>query len=187
MYVIAWDIGSREDHSVGVVLDVSEEVFDVACYVRLKGDYPRIQRAIENLHTAFARSSFTVIEDNAIGAAVADNLAIPVHQLRRFTTSAASKERIIEALRRRLQLQLMKFQPSLQQLASELRDYRLPDTNCVQDSVIALAIALEYAPEAQAFKGSTGQFDGRLFRALNRPASSRRPISTGTITWTPAN
>ena len=76
--------------------------------------------------------------------------------------------------------------PSLQQLASELRDYRLPDTNCVQDSVIALAIALEYAPEAQAFK-STGGINKRLFRVLNPPAASRQPFSTGTITWTPAN
>jgi hypothetical protein len=185
-YAIAWDIGSRHDHSVGIVLDVSEEIFDVACYVRLRGDYPQIQKAIEDLHTAFARSSFTVIENNSIGAAVADNLSIPVHQLRRFTTSTVSKERIIEALRLRLQLQLIKFQPSLKQLACELRDYQLPDTNCVQDSVMALAIALEHAPEAQAFE-STGRIDGRLFRALNPPASSRQPFSTGTITWTPAN
>ena len=175
------------DHSVGIVLDVSEEVFDVACYVRLTGDYPQIQKAIEDLHTAFARSSFTVIEVNAIGAAVADNLAIPVHQLRRFTTSRASKERIIEALRRHLQLQLLTFSPTLTQLASELRDYQLPDTNCVQDSVMALAIALEYAPEAQAFKSSSGGINKRLFRALNPPAASGQPFSTGTITWTPAN
>ena len=186
-YVVAWDIGSRHDHSVGIVLDVTEEVFDVACYVRLRGDYPQIQRAIEDLHAAFARASFTVIESNSMGAAVADNVHIPVHQLRRFMTSMASKEKIIEALRLRLELQEIKFQPSLKQLASELRDYQLPDTNVVQDSVMALAIALEHARDAQAFKGSTGQFDGRLFQALNRPASSRRPISTGTITWTPAN
>jgi hypothetical protein len=185
-YVIGWDIGSRHDHSVGIVLDVSEEVFDVACYLRLKGDYPQIQKAIQDLHLAFARSSFTVIENNSIGAAVADNLDIPVHQLRRFTTSTASKERIIEALRLRLQLQLLKFQPSLKQLASELCDYQLPDTNCVQDSVIALAIALAHAPEAQAFE-SAGRIDRRLFRALNPHASSRQPISTGIITWTPAN
>jgi hypothetical protein len=179
-YVIAWDIGSRHDHSVGIVLDVSEEVFDVACYLRLKGDYPQIQSAIEDLHTAFARSSFTVIEDNSIGAAVADNLDIPVHQLRRFTTSTASKERIIEALRLRLQLQLIKFQPSLKQLASELCDYQLPDTNCVQDSVIALAIALEHAPEAQAFK-STGTINRRLLRrsTLTPPPGSRsRPATS---------
>lgn len=185
-YVIGWDIGSRHDHSVGIVLDVTEGVFDVACYVRLKGDYPQIQNAIQDLHTAFARSSFTVIENNSIGAAVADNLNIPEHQLRRFTTSQASKERIIEALRRQLQLQRIKFQPSLKQLASDLRDYQLPDTNVVQDSVMALAIALEHAPEAQGFE-STGRIDRSLLRALNPPASSRQPISTGIITWTPAN
>jgi hypothetical protein len=185
-YVIAWDIGSREDYSVGIVLDVSEDVFDVVCYHRLRGDYPQIQRAIEDLHAAFARSSFTVIENNSIGAAVADNVDIPAHQLRRFTTSAASKERIIAALRLRLELQEIQFQPSLTQLVSELRDYQLPDTNVVQDSVMALAIGLEHAREAQAFTGA-GQINRRLFRELNRPASSRQPFSTGAITWTPAN
>jgi hypothetical protein len=167
-YVIAWDIGSRQDHSVGIVLDVTEEVFDVACYLRLQGDYPQIQSAIQGLHTTFARSSFTVIETNSMGAAVADNLNIPEHQLRRFTTSPASKERIIEAVRLKLQLQLLRFQPSLTQLASELRHYQLPDTNCVQDSVMALAIALDHAAEAQAFE-ARGRIDKRLFHELNEP------------------
>jgi hypothetical protein len=185
-YVIGWDIGSRQDYSVGIVLDVTESVSDVACYVRLKGDYPQIQRAIQDLHKAFARSSFTVIEDNSTGAAVADNVDIPEHQLRRFTTSKASKERIIEALRLKLQLQLIKMQPSLEQLESELRGYQLPDTNCTQDSVMALAITLDYAAEAQSFQ-ARGRIDGNLFRALNPPASSRQPITTGIITWTPAN
>ena len=52
---------------------------------------------------------------------------------------------------------------------------------------MALAIALEYAPEAQAFKSSSGGINKRLFRALNAPAASGQPFSTGTITWTPAN
>jgi len=52
---------------------------------------------------------------------------------------------------------------------------------------MALAIALEHAPEAQAFKSSTGGINRRLLRELNRPASSRQPFSTGIITWTPAN
>jgi hypothetical protein len=109
--VIAWDIGSRHDHSVGIVLDVTQELFDVACYVRFRGDYPQIQRAIEDLHAAFARASFTVIENNSTGAAVADNVTIPAHQLRRFTTSSASKERIIEGLRLQLELQLLSSSP----------------------------------------------------------------------------
>jgi hypothetical protein len=51
---------------------------------------------------------------------------------------------------------------------------------------MALAIALEHAPEAQGFE-STGRMNRSLFRALNPPASSRRPFSTDIITWTPAN
>jgi hypothetical protein len=165
-YVIGWDIGSRHDFSVGIVLDVTEEPIQLATYTRLRGDYPQIQRAIQDLHRAFAASSFTVIEDNAIGAAVADNLAISAHQLRRFTTSKTSKERIIEALRAQLQFQLIKFHPSLKQLESELRDYQLPDTNVVQDSVMSLAIALEHAIEARGFQ-ARGRIDRDLFRRLN--------------------
>jgi hypothetical protein len=92
----------------------------------------------------------------------------------------------IEALRSRLQLQLMKFHPSLKQLESELRDYQLPDKNVVQDSVIALAITLDHAAEARAFQ-ARGRINNRLLRELNALVSSRQPISTGATTWTPAN
>ena len=183
-YVIGWDIGSRHDYSVGIVLDVTEELIDVANYIRIRGDYPQIQRAISDLHRAFAASSFTVIEDNAIGAAVADNLDIPQHQLRRFTTSQTSKERIIEALRSQLQLQLVKFHPSLKQLESELRDYQLPDTNVVQDSVIALAITLDHAAEAQAFQ-ARGRITVRLLRELNAPPPAPVPLPGARFPWQP--
>jgi hypothetical protein len=85
-----------------------------------------------------------------------------------------------------LQLHLIKFHPSLKQLEAELRDYQLPDKNVVQDSVMALAITLEHAAEAQGFQ-ATGSIDRRLLRELNAPASRRQPITTGIITWTPAN
>jgi hypothetical protein len=185
-YVIGWDIGSRQDHSVGIVLDVTDELYDVAHYLRLRGDYPRIQQAVEDLHSAFGRGSFTVIEDNSAGAAVADNVTIPEQQLRRFTTSRSAKERIIEQLRLQLQSQLLKFHPSLRQLEKELRDYQLPDQHVVQDSVIALAIALDQAAEARAFQAQ-GRISGSLFRSLNAPPRTGEPICTGAITWTPAN
>ncbi len=183
-YVVAWDIGSRRDHSVGIVLDVSDDRVDVAAYVRVKGDYPQIQRAIEDLHRAFAGSSFTVIENNAAGAAVADNLAIPTHQLRRFTTNRDSKERIIEGLRLQLQHQLLKLHPSLRQLEAELRDYQLPDQHLVQDSVIALAIAVDHAAEAGAFT-ATGRIDRKLFRQLNwpDPPGYRVYVPGATLPW----
>ena len=49
-YVIGWDIGSRNDFSIGVVLDLTEERIDVANYVRIKDDYaagidvPKLER-----------------------------------------------------------------------------------------------------------------------------------------------
>ncbi len=159
------DIGSRRDHTVITCLDVTENVYDVACYLRLRGDYPQLQKAIIDMHQAFP-SALVCIEENSVGAAVADNLSIPEHMLRRFTTSKKSKQRIIEALRRALQLQLLKWQPSLTQLTAEMRDYQLPDDNVVQDSVISLAIALEYAAEAQGFQAQ-GRIDRDLFRRLN--------------------
>jgi hypothetical protein len=171
----------RGDSSV--VLDVTEEVFHVACYHRLTGDYPQIQRALQDLHQAFARSAFTVIETNSTGAAVADNVNIPAHQLRRFTTSKASKERIIEALRLQLQnQQQLKFQPSLTQLESELREYQLPDTNCIQDSVMALAIALDFAAEAQAFMAQ-GRINKRLFYDLNEPVGVPANLPGALFPW----
>jgi hypothetical protein len=46
--------------------------------------------------------------------------------------------------------------------------YQLPDTYVVQDSVVALAIALEYAADAQGFQAQ-GRIDRDLFRRLNFP------------------
>ncbi|MFY9580070.1 MAG: hypothetical protein WAQ33_12170 [Gaiellaceae bacterium] len=125
-YVIGVDIGSRHDHTVITVLDVTEERIDVAAYLRLQGDYPQLQNAIIDMHQAF-RPAFSAIEANSGGAAVCDNLGLPEHELRRFTTSKTSKARIIENLRLHLQQRSLKFHPALTQLAAELRDYQLPD------------------------------------------------------------
>ncbi len=164
-YVIGVDVGSRQDHTVITCLDVTEKRHHVACYHRLKGEYPQLQKAITDMRQAFP-SALVCIEENSVGAAVADNLNIPAQMLRRFTTSKASKERIIEALRQALQLQLLRWQPSLSQLTAEMRDYQLPDDNVVQDSVLSLAIALAYAAEAQGFQAQ-GRIDRDLFRQLN--------------------
>jgi hypothetical protein len=47
-----------------------------------------------------------------------------------------------------------------------MRDYQLPDDNVVQDSVLSLAIALEYAADARGFQAQ-GRIDRDLFRRLN--------------------
>jgi hypothetical protein len=147
-YIKAWDIGRHQDAAVGIVLDVTEDVHDVVAYRRLRGvRYPEIQQQIEHLHRAYP--GITVIEDNAAGEAVRENLDLPEHQLLGFNTTPSSKARIIEQLKIAVQSWCIKWDAAAcPQLDAEMRGYQLPDDNVEQDSVIALAIALEHAPEA---------------------------------------
>jgi Terminase RNaseH-like domain/Homeodomain-like domain len=147
-YVKAWDIGRHQDAAVGLVLDVTEDVHDVIAYRRLRGvSYPEIQREIETMHKAYP--GISVIEDNAAGEAVRENLDLPQHQVLGFRMTASSKARIIEQLKIAVQGWVIKWDAeALSQLDSEMRGYQLPDDNVEQDSVIALAIALEHAPHA---------------------------------------
>jgi hypothetical protein len=147
-YVKAWDIGRHQDAAVGLVLDVTEDVHDVVAYRRLRGvRYPEIQREIEDLHHAYP--GITVIEDNAAGEAVRENLNLPEHQVLGFRTTPSSKARIIEQLKIAVQSWVLKWDAAAcPQLDAEMRGYQLPDDHVEQDSVIALAIALEHAPQA---------------------------------------
>ena len=147
-YVKAWDIGRHQDAAVGLVLDVTEDIHDVVDYKRLRGvPYPQIQREIERMHLAYP--GITVIEDNAAGQAVRENLDLPEHQVIGFNTTPSSKARIIQQLKIAVQSWCIKWDAdACPQLDAEMRGYQLPDDNVVQDSVIALAIALEHAPHA---------------------------------------
>jgi len=146
-YIKAWDIGVQ-DASVGVVLDVSEDVVDVVCLRRFVGlGYPRIVREIERLHADYP--GLTVIEQNGVGAAVIGHLAIREHQLLPFTTTALSKARMIANLGLHLQQWTFKFDPkAFPQLDRELRAYQDPGEYCVQDCVMSVAMALDQAPKA---------------------------------------
>jgi hypothetical protein len=98
-------------------------------------------REIEAMHRAWP--------DNAAGEDVRENLDLPEHQVIGFTTNASSRARIIQKLRIAIQRWLIQWDSDLHpQLDAEMRGYQLPDDNVVQDSVIALAIALEHAPHA---------------------------------------
>jgi len=147
-YVKAWDIGRHQDAAVGIVLDVTEDVHEVVAHKRLRGvRYPEIQHAIETLHHAYP--GITVIEDNAAGEAVRENLNLPEHQVIGFRTTPSSKARIIQQLKIAVEGWCIKWDAdACPQLDAEMRGYQLPDDNVIQDSVIALAIALEHAPTA---------------------------------------
>ena len=76
-----------------------------------------------------------------------------------------------------------KFSPTLKQLEPELRDYQLPDQNVNQGSVMSLAIALDFAAEAQGFQAE-GRIMRDLFREANPPVMVPANIPGASLPWT---
>jgi hypothetical protein len=150
-YCIGGDIGRHQDAAVFTVLDVTEDVHDVVFYLRLREQpYPVIQGYIKQIWEAYRKPPMG-IEKNAAGEAVLENLDMPEHVIEaaKFTTSKASKARIIDEVKLMLQNQCLKWDPvECAQLDKEMRGYQVPDDNVVQDSVISLAIAEEFADQA---------------------------------------
>lgn len=154
-YVKAWDIGRHQDAAVGIVIDCSVEPNQVVEYQRLRElPYPALQKHIEAVHKAYPGK--TVIEKNAMGEAVAENLNIAGRQLIQFVTSQKSKARIIEQLQLALEARDLQWSERVwPQLDLEVRGYQIPDDNIVQDSVIALAIANSHV--STTYSGGVGE------------------------------
>ena len=149
-YVHAWDIGRHQDAAVGIVLDVTGAVCDVVDYSRYREmPYPVLQRMIEEVHHGY--NGLTVIEKNAAGEAVLENLELPEGEAIGFVTTNKSKPVALANLKIAFQKELIRYDAAeWPQLDQELRGYRVPDDDVVQDSVIALAIAYAHATAARS-------------------------------------
>jgi hypothetical protein len=161
-YVKAWDIGRHKDAAVGIVLDVTGEVHDVVwCERSVGASYPRIQAQIEALHDRYP--GLTVIEDNAAGEAVRENLSLRPSQVKGFLTTEKTKATILTQLQLAFQQQTLRYDgKAFPQLDAELRSYQWDDVALTQDSVMALAIAEHHALEAQR----TPRGKGRVHRLI---------------------
>jgi len=190
-YLKAWDVG-RKDASVCVVLRApsSDEVpvLHVVGYKRLVGeDYPAIQAAIEAMHAEYPGP--TVIEANSVGALLSQNVRIPKDQVIEHTTTEASKQAMLTEIELRLQQQTLKIHREFDQLLTELANYRVPDKQIVQDSVMALGFAVANADKANA-RAAGGGINRELFYELNGgtlgPSPSwlnRQKITTDGPSW----
>jgi hypothetical protein len=153
------DIGVK-DATVLVTLLIAGEMLFAVSYERHTGfSYPEIQRAIERKAYEFPNAPLA-IEANSMGITVIQNLNLPPHRIIPFTTTALSKARAIEGVASALENQTLRAHPEeCAQLIRELRDYQVPDEYVVQDSVMALAIAIDCAPQVFTL--------GRVGRILN--------------------
>jgi hypothetical protein len=136
-FVTAWDIGRRQDHTVGITLGRSGDVWHVLEMERFMAPYPVIQAAIEARAKRFGR---TLVESNGVGDPVIENLMVRVEP---FTTTAKSKTQAVQALQLLIQQGQFKFGPAHEQLERELSLYEWDDKNLVQDTVMASAIAAQ--------------------------------------------
>ena len=135
-YLSAWDIGRRNDATVGVTFDLATKPHRLVAYERLRqSPFPDQQAAIEVRHRAYPGR--TLVEGNNQGDAVIENLAVRVEA---YETTAKSKRQMIDALQLLLQQRALAA-PPIPQMARELTTYERKDDTLVQDCVMALAIA----------------------------------------------
>lgn len=154
-FVKAWDIGGsgeESDASCGILLDVTEAVWDARKIVYLQGlEYPQQARYIEQLHRDYPGDTW--IEDNSAGEAVRSFLDLPMDNVHGWQTTRQSKGVAIHALKIGLQYRLIKWDPTMENaniLEAEMRKYQLKDEGIRQDTVMAFAIAVAVAPEVAA-------------------------------------
>ena len=135
-YVTGWDIGRRRDPTVGVTVDVTEKPWQVVAYERLiRAPFAVSQSKIDE--RAGRYSGAVWVESNGIGDPVIEALECRVKP---FITTAKSKADALTRLVRAVEQGAIKC--GVPQILSELKGYRWDDANIVQDSVMALAIAL---------------------------------------------
>jgi hypothetical protein len=149
-YSAGIDIGIKQDASVLIVLDVTDELVDVVGYRYLKQpDVGSLTAAINQLHRDWPQAHIS-IETNAIGYAIFQSVAITDSKKHEWITTSQSKTRALGELQYLIEKYNFSFDArACQELDTELRGFRLPDTHIRQDTVMALAIAVASATHAQ--------------------------------------
>ncbi len=141
-YVTAWDIGRRQDHSVGITIGLRANAWHVVAFERFLEPYPVIQAKIEARCRRFPRGPHWV-ESNGVGDPVIENLTTKVEP---FTTTTKTKTQAIQALQ--LLVQQHQFKHDEPQLSREMGLYQHDDKDLVQDCVMAAAIAAHAVPQS---------------------------------------
>jgi hypothetical protein len=144
---IAWDIGRRSDHSVGVALASDDQehwhVIDFDRFVRVP--FPEIAARIATFAKRYPQAEVRV-ESNGIGDPLIEFLSIPVES---FVTTQHSKTQALQSVQLLLEQGTLHLPiDEVEPLVTELRVYEWSDKNLRQDCVIALALAVDAVANA---------------------------------------
>lgn len=141
-FVTAWDIGRRQDHTVGISIGLRDDVWHEVAYERMLVPYPVVQNKIDERNRALPGRCR--VESNGPGDPVIENVLTAVEP---FVTTAKSKVQAIQALQLLIQQGRLKY--GSEQFDRELGLYQWDDKDLIQDSVMAAAIAA-YATQTPA-------------------------------------
>jgi hypothetical protein len=158
-YSIGVDIGLKADATVIVVADVTDDIVNVVGFTRLtRPSVGDVQRAIEDMHARWPSAHITV-EDSGIGFPIRQGVRVREDRLHGVLTTGISKPRMLGALQFQVENHLLRYDAlSCPNLDTELRGYTTPDTHITQDSVMALAFAINGAEHA--LNASSGRILG---------------------------
>lgn len=131
--ITAWDIGRRQDHTVGTTWGRRGDIWHLVEMERFIAPYPVIQAKIDDRKR---RRGATWVESNGVGDPVIENLTESVEP---FTTTARTKVQAIQALQLLIQQGRLKYDD--EQLDRELGLYEWADQDLIQDCVMSAAIA----------------------------------------------
>jgi hypothetical protein len=146
-YSTAWDIGRKKDATVGITVDVTGLPYQVVAYERLvRAKYALIETSIDARAELYGGETW--VESNSIGDPVLEAVTCGA---KGFATTSGSKEPALKNLQRLVENGELKC--GVPQVLSELKSYQWEDERLVQDSVMALAIALDQKRPQKA-KGS---------------------------------
>jgi len=139
---IAWDIGRRADHTVGVALASDDQehwhVIDFDRFVRVP--FPEIAERIATMSHRYPQADVRV-ESNGIGDPLIEYLEVPVEP---FTTTARSKVQALQAIQLLLEQGTLHIPvEDVPALVEELQVYEWDDKHLRQDAVMALALAAD--------------------------------------------
>ena len=141
-YVTGVDVGRRHDPTVIITVDVSEKPWQVVAYERLlRAPFAVTQAKIDERADLYGGEIW--VESNSIGDPVIEGLTCSV---RPFVTTQRSKADMLTRLVRAVEQGEIKC--GVPQVLSELKSYQWDDAALVQDSVIALAIAVTNTRES---------------------------------------
>ncbi len=137
-----------------LILDVTFPVWQVVYYRQFRNmPFPQQGIEIEKAAADYPTATF-IVEKNGIGWPVLEGLNLPDYRVHGWTNTRPAKLLGLQAIQIQLEKQELKWKGTPQSatdepihhfLDAEMRGYMFPDDNVVQDSVMALLMAVQAA------------------------------------------